>query len=71
MTEVHLDLFDNAVSVDFDLFYKHFGVKIIGLTLKCEECGNKWGLSIWEEKKISDVKLDKLICYECERNKTK
>jgi len=59
---------NNQISfIDFELFKKIFGVKIIGLTLKCPKCSNKWGLSIWDEKSISNVSQDKLLCYECKR----
>lgn len=53
--------------IDFELFLQRYGINVIGLTLKCSVCGNKWGLSVWEEKDISEIKEDKLKCYHCDK----
>lgn len=69
MTDSNLEPEKSVSPVNFEVFYKYFGVNIIGLTLKCEKCGNKWGLSVWDEKVLSDIRQDKLVCYECEKRK--
>ena len=70
MTNPSLVLGNDASPVNFELFNRQFGVNIIGLTLKCPKCGNKWGLSVWDEKILSDIRQDKLICYECEKKES-
>ena len=69
MTDSNLELEKSISPVNFEVFHQYFGVNIIGLTLKCGKCGNKWGLSVWTEKVLSDIRQDKLVCYECEKRK--
>lgn len=54
-------------TLDFEEFKRVYEVAVIGLTLKCSKCGNKWGISIWDEKTLSEVKTDKLACRECSK----
>ena len=54
--------------VDFELFQKVFGIKIVSIGLECPKCKRIWGFKVYDEKNISEVKQGKLLCFYCTNN---
>jgi hypothetical protein len=65
--EMSEELEDGKIPIDFDLFHKTFGVRIIGLTFRCTKCERRWGISVWDEKTVQEINEDKLVCNRCKR----
>jgi hypothetical protein len=51
--------------LDFELFQKVFGIKIVSIGLECPSCKRIWGFKVTDEKNIAEVKQGKLVCYHC------
>lgn len=56
---------ERSTFVDFELFQKVFGIKIVSIGLECPKCKRIWGFKVYGEKNITEVKQGKLICFYC------
>jgi hypothetical protein len=65
-TEVNTD---QNTFLDFELFQKVFGIKIVSVGLECPSCKRIWGFKVLDEKTIAEVKQGKLVCYHCATSK--
>lgn len=59
---------ESSTFVDFELFQKVFGIKIVSIGLECPKCHRIWGFKVYGEKNITEVKQGKLICFYCANN---
>jgi hypothetical protein len=60
-----MDEVGKGTFIDFELFQKVFGIKIVSIGLECPKCKRIWGFKVYGEKNITEVKQGKLVCFYC------
>lgn len=69
MTTENLDEEKQVSFMDFELFKKIFGVRIVSIGLECPNCKSIWGFKIYDEKNITQIRSNKMVCYRCANKK--
>ena len=57
---------DVPMFMNFQVFQKIFGVKVVSIGLECPVCKRIWGFKVKDERTIEDVRQHNMICFYCE-----
>jgi hypothetical protein len=49
--------------------FKEYGVEVITLGLKCNQCGKTWGINLSNMKHKDEIPINRIVCEGCGNNK--